>query len=429
MNGVIENGARQRSSQRCLRSSCARLHGTWRLILQGGAFCLVLAVGTSLNVAAGGAARLAAAAELVDASATKAGVGGGAGQLQADLARDAVCPAAASEAGGLPPVTISAVRRIFHNGEHNAFTDLCRFGGRLYIAFRSCPDGHMAHPTASIIVLCSSDGAEWEQTYRFRVPLRDTRDPHFLVFNERLFVYTGTWYTGSKTIPPEEYDLNQHLGYAVWTEDGTAWHGPSMLEGTFGHYIWRAAAHGGRAYLCGRRKPGFEIAPRGEPANVESLMLESEDGLIWRKRAVFQEAAGDETAFLFEADGRVVAIGRHSEGKEAQLLRSKPPYTSWERKSLDRPIGGPLIATWAGRYVVGGRKYIPGRGSTTVLYWLVEDRLVEFAELPSGGDNSYPGFVELSPTRAFVSYYSSHETDSAGQPVTAIYLAELCVGE
>ncbi|MSU72071.1 MAG: hypothetical protein EXS43_06975 [Opitutus sp.] len=53
------------------------------------------------------------------------------------------------------------------------------------------------------------------------------------------------------------------------------------------------------------------------------------------------------------------------------------------------------------------------------------DALQEFAEFPSGGDNSYPGFVALSPTRALVSYYSSHEKDAAGRTITAIYLAEL----
>jgi hypothetical protein len=61
----------------------------------------------------------------------------------------------------------------------------------------------------------------------------------------------------------------------------------------------------------------------------------------------------------------------------------------------------------------------------TSLCWLVDDELKEFAQLPSGGDNSYPGFVELTPTRALVSYYSSHERDAAGKPITAIYLAEL----
>jgi hypothetical protein len=75
----------------------------------------------------------------------------------------------------------------------------------------------------------------------------------------------------------------------------------------------------------------------------------------------------------------------------------------------------------------GGRKSLGGKPVTS-LSWLHNDRLHEFAELPSGGDNSYPGFVELGPARALVSYYSSHEQDAEGKTVTAVYLAELELG-
>jgi hypothetical protein len=328
-----------------------------------------------------------------------------------------------------PSWKITSLRRVFHNGEHNAFTDLCRFDGQLYLTFRSCPDGHMVHPTSSIIILRSADGEAWEEVHRFRVEKRDARDPHFLVFGERLFVYTGTWYSGLTTLARDDYDLNKHLGYAAYTDDGANWTSPVLLEGTFGHYVWRAAAYGGKAYLCGRRKPGFEVSPRGEGEKIESLMLESDDGIIWRKRALFQETAGDETAFLFEEDGTVVGISRHGGGKEAQWVRSVPPYTTWERTSLDRPIGGPLFTKWGGRYLVGGRETTADRGPKLSLYWLEEGRLVKFAELESGGDCSYPGFAALSATRGLVSYYSSHERDAAGQPITAIYLAELSIEE
>jgi hypothetical protein len=107
------------------------------------------------------------------------------------------------------------------------------------------------------------------------------------------------------------------------------------------------------------------------------------------------------------------------------LLRSNPPYTTWKRTNLNRFIGGPLLTKWGNRYVVGGRKITPDRGPKTFLSWLDRERLTEFAELPSSGDNSYPGLVEMSRTRALVSYYSSHERDALDQPITAIYLAEL----
>ncbi|MEJ2702239.1 MAG: hypothetical protein P8Z79_07330 [Sedimentisphaerales bacterium] len=329
-----------------------------------------------------------------------------------------------AKAGGLPNVKVSNVRRVFYNGQHNAFTDLIRFKGKFYLTFRSCPDGHMVHPTSSIIILSNSDADQWKQVHRFSVAKRDTRDPHFLAFKGKLFVYTGTWYSGETPLKHENYDLNKHLGYAVWSEDGVNWHGPTMLEGTFGHYIWRANTFGGKAYLCGRRKKDFAVEPRGEGRIVESAMLQSDDGLIWRTRTLFQEVNGDETAFQFEADGTIIAIGRRGSDR-AQLLRSKPPYTQWERKDLDRYVGGPLLTRWGDHYVVGGRKNAGDRGYKTSLCWLVGDELQEFAELPSGGDNSYPGFVEIGPKRALVSWYSSHERDVDGKTITAIYLADL----
>jgi hypothetical protein len=325
----------------------------------------------------------------------------------------------------LPRVRVGPVRRVFHNGEHNAFTDMVRYQGRFYLTFRSCPDGHMVFPTSSIIVMTSEDGREWRQAHRFGVPQRDVRDPHFLVFQDKLFVYTGAWFCGGSEA--ERREMNRHLGYAAWTSDGRAWQGPRMLDGTYGHYIWRAAAHGGKAYLCGRRKRGFAEPLTREQADpvTESALLESDDGFAWRAAGLFQEEYGNETAFLFEADGSILAVARSGGGRNAQICRSRPPYRQWSRVDLDRYIGGPLVVRWGGRHLVGGRKSPGGQPPRTSLYWLAGDRVHEFAELPSGGDNSYPGFVELSPAKALVSYYSSHETDSTGKAITAVYLVEL----
>ncbi len=344
-------------------------------------------------------------------------------QLAANAAERNVGHRASSD---FPNVEVHGIRRAFHNGEHNAFTDLCWFNHRIYLAFRSCPDGHMVHPTSCIIILCSDDkGTSWKEVHRFSVHHRDTRDPHFLVFKNRLFVLTGTWYSGATTLPREDYDLNLHLGYCAWSDDGATWHSPIMLEGTFGHYIWRAATFGDKAYLCGRRKPEFEVKARGEGREVESLMLESDDGLVWRRSTEFQASLGDETAFLFESDGSGLAIARHGQGKEAGLLRCTSPGSEWLRTELNEPVGGPLLTKWLNHYVVAGRKTSGSDGPKTVFWWLDQNRLKEFAVLPSGGDNSYPGLVPLDESTALISWYSSHEKDDKGQPITAIYLAEL----
>ncbi len=328
-----------------------------------------------------------------------------------------------------PKVRVETIRRAYHNGEHNAFTDLVRWRGAFWLTFRSCPDGHMVFPSSSIRVLRSDDAKEWTEVHRFSVPQRDTRDPHFLVFQDKLFVYTGTWWSGEGELPREKYNLNQHLGYAVFSEDGAAWSEPQALEGTYGHYIWRAATHGGKVYLCGRRKLGFTEKEGGSGVSetVQSAMLASDNGLVFRFHSLFQETKGNETAFLFEDDGALLAVARR-DAESSDLIRAAAPWLEKTRARLPAYVGGPLLARWGARHLVGGRRNTP-EGPRTTLYWLVGDEFVPFAELPSDGDNSYPGFVELDDGRGLVSWYSSHEQDAEGRSITAIYLAELVFEE
>ncbi|HBL41968.1 MAG TPA: hypothetical protein DDZ90_01080, partial [Planctomycetaceae bacterium] len=184
----------------------------------------------------------------------------------------------------------------------------------------------------------------------------------------------------------------------------------------------RAAAYKDKAYLCGRRIRHFAKDDQGREL-IETAILESDDGLVWKTAGLFNEKQGDETAFLFEENGDLLAIGR-SGSNPAWVMRSRPPFETWDRKQLDRYIGGPLLAKWGDHYLVGGRQRKNGKYVTS-LYWFKDDELHEFASLPSGGDNSYPGILILSPDHALVSYYSSHEKDEDGKPITAIYMADL----
>ena len=155
-------------------------------------------------------------------------------------------------------------------------------------------------------------------------------------------------------------------------------------------------------------------------------MLESDDGLVWKKRAYFQETAGDETAFLFEDDGSVLAVGRNGGGGNAQLLRSKPPYTDWVRKDLDRSDRR------AADCEVGRRTF----SSADARRRRKADRRLRSAGSSATSCRSSPSCRAAATIRIrassssrriarLVSYYSSHERDDAGKPITAIYLTEL----
>lgn len=325
-------------------------------------------------------------------------------------------------------VHIAGLQQIYNDGNHNAFTDLCRFQGRYYLTFRSCPDGHMLFTSSHILVLSSADGQNWSRVHSFQVPERDVRDPHFLVFQDKLFIYTGTWLVYPNE--PRRLNMNEHLGYCVQSEDGIHWQEPQVCEGTQGYYIWRTATHNGVAYLNGRRTRDFLVVDaQTEDELQESWLMRSDDGITWQPLGLMQTEYGDETAILIEEDGSALAVARCTLGRPAQLCRANPPYTEWTRHDLTRYVGGPLLTQWGDRTLVGGRKVVDRTKPTTVLYWLVDDQLEEMLELPSGGDNSYPGFIELTPTQGLLSYYSSHEGSGTSLAPCNIYLAVLTIEE
>ena len=156
---------------------------------------------------------------------------------------------------------------------------------------------------------------------------------------------------------------------------------------------------------------------------MEAALLESVAGLVWRFHSFLQETEGNETAFFFESDGTLVGVSR-APREASVILRSRPPYREWTRTDIPIYIGGPVLTRWNDRLLVGGRRMTP-QGHRTTLWWLDGTQLTPTAELPSDGDNSYPGIVVLDRRRALLSWYSTHERDAKNKPITAIYMADL----
>lgn len=79
-----------------------------------------------------------------------------------------------------------------------------------------------------------------------------------------------------------------------------------------------------------------------------------------------------------------------------------------------------------GSLVIGGRAYFES-GETKTCLWKgnVEGDFELWKILPSGGDNSYPGFI-VENGALWVVYYSSHElTFQDGRSRAGIYLARV----
>ena len=122
-------------------------------------------------------------------------------------------------------------------------------------------------------------------------------------------------------------------------------------------------------------------------------------------------------------DGRMMALVRCSWGTDnaASIGVSTAPYKEWTWTSAGTFIGGPnFLPLPDGRIFGGGRYFRQGYGkdAVTVLAKLTPASYERLLELPSGGDNSYPGFV-WHDGLLWMLYYSSHEGKAS------IYLAKI----
>ena len=270
--------------------------------------------------------------------------------------------------------------------------------GRFYLTFDAGQMPSSRRPpglvcsSAWVVVLQSDDALTWSEAFTFSVPGRDTRDPHFLVFGGSLFVYTGTWLLHEEGVP---LNLNEHLGYAAWTADGSGWNGPAQMEGTYGHYIWRAAYPTGTARSCaGAGAAATGPASRRSSSPGRSSRRCSRAPTAWCGPST--RSSPGISAMRPRSCSRRTAPRwpwfATATKKRARVCRSAPPWKAWTSAYLQRNVGGPLLTRWGGHYLVGGRKSM-GDTAATCLWWLHGDALHEAVELPSAGDSSYPGFV------------------------------------
>jgi len=304
------------------------------------------------------------------------------------------------------------VRKIWDRGTHNAFTDLVRFKGRWFCAFREA-SGHGSND-GNIRVITSADGKDWTSTALISTPdptKPDMRDAKLAVTPD-----------GKLMLIAAGRDVNyyNYLTYTWFSDDGKTWSKPTAV-GDEKVWLWRITWHEGICYSLAYHVNGTWLR-----------LYASKDGrdfktLVEKLTPSPQGSRPGEPVLAFEGD-TVVALVRQEGKRPSSLLGvSRRPFTDWRWKDLDFHLGGPhLIRLPDGRYVAGGRKYYSDSDGkvtkySTVLLWLDPKAatMTEFLELPSGGDTSYPGLV-FHDGLLWVSYYSSHERHKA-----RIYLAKV----
>jgi hypothetical protein len=312
----------------------------------------------------------------------------------------------------------TTVERIWDN-DYSAFPSIVRYRGAYYVSFREGvshifdENGIAAGKTR---ILRSADCKHWKSVALLSKEGYDLRDPKLSVTADgRLMVIQG----GSVYVDKQLVDRVPQVSFSF---DGRTFSDPTPVvyeNQDRPAWFWRVTWHDGTGYTVSY----------GDVEDNALELLKTSDGIHFEKiTTIALDGFPNESTVRFLPDGRMVLLIRRDKGdRKAYIGVSRPPYTEWDLTPLRFQIGGPEMAVLPdGSLLIGGRAYFES-GETRTCLWRGNEKgdFELWKTLPSGGDNSYPGFL-IEDGELKVVYYSSHElTRPDGRPRAGIYLARI----
>ena len=320
------------------------------------------------------------------------------------------------------------VRKIWDQAPHNAFTDLVEHKGKFYCTFRE-GGGHVPWPSdtdGTIRVLESDDGEQWKSVALLSKKEYDLRDSKLSVTPDgRIMILMG----GSryKNYTSELLGRLTHVSFlnpqnGSVTEPVPVKIDPEIVSDN--DWLWRVVWH---------RGIGYGVVTRLSYVNnvktlQEVFLIKTTNGINYELIADLG-LTGDPglrafpheiTVCFTPSDSMLLLVRRDGADRQGYLGCSVPPYREWKWVDTGIRLGGPNIIHYKdNKYIVGTRnlKY-EDDWHTTIYATSPKGKFKCITELPSHGDNSYPGLV-LKDNVLWVSYYSSHEGK------TSIYIAKI----
>jgi hypothetical protein len=300
------------------------------------------------------------------------------------------------------------VKRVTFARSHSAFTDLVSFKNQLLLCYRRATD-HVSSDGIIMIHRLDKHGKTLA-VQRLSINGADLRDPKLIITPDNYLCLLA--YARYRN----EDNVTTHTDNLTWrSQDGHSWSSPNHL----GHnlwwlwrIVWRKDAAYGLAYR--RSKERVDLLS----GNPHRSMHVAHSGVLSKER--HHLGYPNESAIHQTENGDLIAlVRRDADSFTAQLGSAKPPYSNWLWHDLNEYIGGPTwLSLGENQFLVAGRGWT-GKQLITRLWQLCIETgsLSILDDLPSGGDNSYPGIV-VDKGHLYISYYSSHLDN-----VSEIYLA------
>jgi len=295
-----------------------------------------------------------------------------------------------------------SVSRIWDN-EYSAFPSIVEFKGKYYVSFREGKshvfdeNGIAAGATR---IIFSEDGEHWKSAALLKKDGFDLRDPKLSVTPDgRLMVIMG----GSIY---EDKVLKGQIPHVSFSADGENFTDPVpvVFDGNITdneEWIWRVTWKGSVGY--------------GVTYGKHFALLKTLDGLHYEyvtELSPDTEGVPGESTIRFTKDGRMLMMVRcEKTDNTGRWGVSEYPYTEWKWTPMSFHLGGPdFIVLEDGSLVAGSRYTFPSKtNKTMILRGNTDGQFEEMLLVPSAGDTSYPGFIEVGD-EIWMVYYSCHES-------------------
>lgn len=299
-----------------------------------------------------------------------------------------------------------SVEKIWDNGNYNSFTSLIKYKGKYYCTFRE-GKGHVfdenGNAEGKIRVICSTNGKKWESVLLISEDSVDLRDPKLSETPDgRLMVSIGC------SVYRKKVFITSYPA-VVFSSDGKTYSKLQRvsLEGQSEHnndWAWRTTWYKGTGYTVNYFK---------DKQGIQGLwLMTTKDGLSYKKHCtLFVPNFPNEATVRFLSDGRMTMLVRRDAADcKGWWGISEAPYTDFKFQPMSFQTGGPeYMILNDTKAIVATRSYFTPNYKTILMTGNPQNgKFEEVLVLPSGGDTSYAGIIQVG-NEIWVSYYSAHE--------------------
>jgi hypothetical protein len=311
-----------------------------------------------------------------------------------------------------------SVTKIWAVKPHSAFTDLIFFKERLLVIFREA-NTHFGDDGTLRLIESLDQGLTFKTVALFEKKGWDLRDPKLCLTPQgKLQIHFQ-----AIKLTPKKKKYKESVSYTIFSEEARFFSKMKRISKKH-EWPWRITWSEKEAYVASYTYTN----PKNRKEPWSLTLMKSQNGVDFTKITTwpFKDYPNETTLRVLE-NQKMVALVRVHEKKVPPFFSynwigtSSPPYNEWVWQKSSSHLGGPNFLVYQDKMIASGRllyKTPYALQEKVALFQMTEKELKPLLLLPSSGDCSYPGLF-LKENTLFVSYYSSHEHN------TAIYLAKI----